>query len=105
VYIILTIFIKIGKLRRKESTLKQLATQFEYAQKVGGMASVKKIRTKTGIKDSFQSFFLDKLFAATTKKGRTAIQKSADVTALLQTFPEDITSPIWRFEGLFQLCY
>jgi hypothetical protein len=59
---------QIGKPWTQESTLQRLASQFKYAQKVGGMATVKKKRTTTGIKDTFQSFFLDKLFAATVKR-------------------------------------
>ncbi|KAJ6632513.1 hypothetical protein B0H10DRAFT_1771822, partial [Mycena sp. CBHHK59/15] len=29
-----------------------------------------------------------------------SVQKQADIAALLRTFPDDITSPVWRIKGL-----
>ncbi|KAF7344648.1 hypothetical protein MVEN_01625000 [Mycena venus] len=57
-------------------------------------------KTASGIKDTYQAVFLDRIFALSTKKGRTKPQKQADVRALRRTFPTDIASPVWRIKDI-----
>lgn len=78
-----------------------LRSQFHEAQRIGGMSNVKKQRTRTGIKDSFQTWFLERLFKVTTRKGQSRNSKEADIAALLNEFPpgEQTMSPIWRIQG------
>ncbi|KAJ7232133.1 hypothetical protein C8J57DRAFT_1439801 [Mycena rebaudengoi] len=49
----------------------------------------------TGIKDTFQGAFLNHIFDISRKKGRNKVQKQADISTVLCTFPADITSPVW----------
>jgi hypothetical protein len=67
---------------------------------VGGQASFKRQKTESGIKDTFQGAFLERIFSVSTKKGRSKVQKQADVAGVLRTFPSDITSPVWRIKDL-----
>ncbi|TFK46353.1 hypothetical protein OE88DRAFT_1739458 [Heliocybe sulcata] len=59
-------FVEIGRMRTKAETQQILASQFDCARHVGGQTMFKKQRTITGIKDTFQAFFTDKLFAIST---------------------------------------
>ncbi|EIW59026.1 uncharacterized protein TRAVEDRAFT_93301, partial [Trametes versicolor FP-101664 SS1] len=92
-------FMTIGLLRNRGDTLRELKSQFTTAQDIGGQASVKRARTRTGLRDMYQSFFVDRLFSFTTKRGRTREEKSRDVAEYLRTVPwleESATSPVWR---------
>ncbi|KAJ7019780.1 hypothetical protein C8F04DRAFT_1404097 [Mycena alexandri] len=55
-------------------------------------------KTKSGIKDVFQGAFLERIFAISTKRGRSKPQKQVDIANLRRTFPPDITSPVWRIK-------
>ena len=56
-------------------------------------------RTKTGIKDTFQLFHLDKLFKSYAgKRGKDAKQSALD--AAVAELPDDIINPVWRIRGL-----
>ncbi|CDO68931.1 hypothetical protein BN946_scf185000.g74 [Trametes cinnabarina] len=88
--------------RHRAETLQQLRSQFIDAQRVGGQSSVEKARTRTGVKDTFQSFFIDKLCSITTKRGQPRTDKEAAVQDYLKTIPyveESATSPVWRIRG------
>ncbi|KAG6808386.1 hypothetical protein H0H92_004302, partial [Tricholoma furcatifolium] len=91
-------FMSTGRLRYKAETQDVLRSHFTEAQRVGGQASFKKSKTMSGIKDTFQAFFLDQLFAITTKRGRSKADKEGDVKRLVEQFPSDITSPVWRIK-------
>jgi hypothetical protein len=71
------------------------------ASVVGGQAGFKRRKTGSGIKDTFQGAFLDRIFAISTKKGRTKAAKQVEVSNLIRKFPKDITSPVWRIKGRF----
>ncbi|KAJ6521031.1 hypothetical protein B0H19DRAFT_1086555 [Mycena capillaripes] len=73
---------------------------FTTASIVGGQATFKRQKTASGIKDTFQGAFLDRIFAIASKKGRTRVAKQVDVNSLINTFPKDITSPVWRIKDL-----
>ncbi|KAF9002616.1 hypothetical protein BDZ89DRAFT_1169723 [Hymenopellis radicata] len=60
-------FMKPGKPREVEDTLKALNTQFTYAIDNATRSKVKTARTATGIKDTFQDYFLGKLDEAVHK--------------------------------------
>lgn len=79
--------------------MKFLDSQFQESTRVGGAAEVKRMRTKTGIADAYQNHFIDRLFALSTKRGRSKQQKEADIAAELDKFPNNTASPIWRIEG------
>ncbi|KAF8148334.1 hypothetical protein K438DRAFT_1625608, partial [Mycena galopus ATCC 62051] len=93
-------FLKVGKLRTRDETCTELRSQFTVASVVGGQAAFKRRKTESGIKDTFQGAFLDRVFAISTKKGRPKPVKQVEVTTLLRKFPKDITSPVWRIKDL-----
>ncbi|KAJ6609141.1 hypothetical protein B0H10DRAFT_1954878 [Mycena sp. CBHHK59/15] len=86
-------FMSSARLRSATETQKELWSQFKTAREVGGQAGFKRRKTESGIKDTFQGAFLDRIFAISSKRGRKKVQKQADIAALLRTFPDDITSP------------
>lgn len=92
--------------RTREDTLQKLKSQFLNAQKIGGQTDVKKARTATGVKDTYQSYFVDKLFALTAKRGRSREERSADVSNFLANVPHlesYATSPVWRIQGVCEV--
>ncbi|KAJ6604864.1 hypothetical protein B0H10DRAFT_2314156 [Mycena sp. CBHHK59/15] len=93
-------FMSVGWARNRAESLIELRTQFTTSSLVGGQAGFKRRKTDSGIKDTFQGAFLDHIFAISTKRGRRKVQKQADVNRMLQTFPKDITSPVWRIKDL-----
>ena len=71
---------------------------FEEASTVGTKTKVQNMRTETGIKDTHQMFFLDKLFKSyKSKRGRESKQTALDKE--IKSLPDIITSPVWRIKG------
>ena len=59
---------------------------------------IAKERTKTGVKDTFQLFFLNKLFGSYKgKRGYDA--KEQALKAAIAELPARITNPVWRIKG------
>ncbi|KAJ7270338.1 hypothetical protein C8J57DRAFT_1435474 [Mycena rebaudengoi] len=81
-------------------SIKELRSQFTAATVVGGQASFKRMKTASGIKDTFQGAFLERIFAVSTKKKRSKAQKQADISAVLRTFPSEVMSPVWWIKDL-----
>ncbi|KAJ7260975.1 hypothetical protein C8J57DRAFT_1232533 [Mycena rebaudengoi] len=94
-----TQFLSKDRSRSRQETIQELRSQFTEASVVGGKESFRRRKTESGIKDNFQAVFLERIFAVSTKKKRSKVQKQADVSAVLQTLPTDITSPVWRIKG------
>ncbi|KAF7346896.1 hypothetical protein MVEN_01441800 [Mycena venus] len=92
-------FIKIGKRRTKEETTAKLRSYFDNATTLNTKTKVKNMRTASGIKDTFQLVFLEKLFNSYKNKRGTAARQAA-LDAQRQKLPKNTTSPVWRIEGL-----
>jgi hypothetical protein len=93
---------QVGSARRtKDDTVSELRSQFTAAASVGGMTAFKQKRTSSGVKDSFQAFFVDQIFATARKKGLRKEQKQQCIVDLVTTFPEEDRriSPVWRIKG------
>lgn len=55
-------------------------------------------RTESGVKDTYQQFFLEKLFESYKgKRGR--LVKQAALNAKVAAMPKITTSPVWRIRG------
>ncbi|KAF4584957.1 hypothetical protein EYR40_001783 [Pleurotus pulmonarius] len=94
-----TSFIKVGKLRSKPETVASLRSQFTQASIPGSTTRVKAMRTQSGIKDTYQLHFVEQLLQSVKgKQGESA--KQAAIDAKLDSFPSNITSPVWRINGL-----
>jgi hypothetical protein len=88
---------QIGKLRTKAETTAQLRTYFDEASTVNTKTKVKNMRTSSGIKDTFQLVFLEKLFESYKGKRGKARQEALDAKA--RSLPKVTTSPVWRIKG------
>ncbi|KAJ7923698.1 hypothetical protein B0H13DRAFT_1864683 [Mycena leptocephala] len=69
-------FLTRARPRTRKETCDELRTQFTLASEVGGQAAFKRQKTKSGVKDTFQGAFLDKIFGISTKKGLTRMAKA-----------------------------
>jgi hypothetical protein len=92
------VYCQIGRPRRKEETTAQLKSMFEEASTLDSKTKVQSMRTESGIKDTHQMFFLEKLFKSYKgKRGRESKQAALDTE--LGSLPDIITSPVWRIKG------
>ncbi|KAJ7223860.1 hypothetical protein B0H12DRAFT_1213067 [Mycena haematopus] len=92
-------FVTIGRLRNKSETTTKLKSFFTEASTVDTKTKVQEQRTESGVKDTYQLFFLEKLFESYKgKRGRAAKQAALD--AQLAQLPANTTSPVWRIKGL-----
>jgi hypothetical protein len=57
------------------------------------------MRTESGIKDTYQNFFLEKLFKSYKNK-RGADSKQAALDKEIKSLPDNIMSPVWRIKGI-----
>ncbi|KAJ6616937.1 hypothetical protein B0H10DRAFT_1798409, partial [Mycena sp. CBHHK59/15] len=85
-------FMSRSAARNRVETREELQSQFDSACIVGGQAEFKRKKTNSGIKDMYQGAFLERIFALSTKRGRSKPQKQADISTLRRTFPPDITN-------------
>ncbi|KIY71216.1 hypothetical protein CYLTODRAFT_487432 [Cylindrobasidium torrendii FP15055 ss-10] len=92
-------FIKPGEARSKEGTQNTLAQMFNVAKNAGSESEVKKMRTATGVKDTYQLPFLQKIWGS-HRRLRNPDRKLDQVRSIISHFPNDITSPVWRLKGL-----
>ncbi|KAJ7596205.1 hypothetical protein C8J56DRAFT_1022550 [Mycena floridula] len=92
-------FIKPGESRTKIETQSSLNTQFIGAQTPHFTSRLKKLRTETGVKDTYFDHFLNGVESTVKKVRGTAAKTTAHATAL-QNLPSQIYSPVWRIKGL-----
>ena len=79
--------------------MEQLAAFHDRAREVGAKTFLRKMRTESGVKDTVQEHFLDKLFAS--YKGKQGTQaKQAALDSAVQSLPSNITSAVWRLKGI-----
>ncbi|KAK7464119.1 hypothetical protein VKT23_006283 [Stygiomarasmius scandens] len=93
-------FMTISELRTRSDTLTELEAQFQEGSRVGGATAYRTRKTLTGVKDVYQEYFIDKIQALATAKGRSKPQKEADIATLRRSFPQNTKSPVWRIRGL-----
>ncbi|KAJ3824671.1 hypothetical protein F5880DRAFT_353082 [Lentinula raphanica] len=92
-------FVKPGRACNKSETTAQLRSYFDDAKTLGSKTKVKADHTSSGIKDTFQEHFLDRLFNSYSKK-RTTESRQAALDQEIDSLPEEITSPVWRIKEL-----
>jgi uncharacterized protein YihD (DUF1040 family) len=90
---------QIGELRTKAATLELLKNYTEKAKKINTRTALKKDRTESGIKDTIQEHFFDKLFSS-YKSVSGNIRKQEVLNAAVERLPPDIKSAIWRLRGM-----
>ncbi|KAI0309831.1 hypothetical protein OF83DRAFT_1179167 [Amylostereum chailletii] len=93
-------FLMTHAMRTKDETIKSLGSVFTSATCVGGMTAAKTIQTEKGVKDMFQQSFMDRIFALGRKLNGSGEEKQEKIYRLVATFPDDVTSPVWRIKDL-----
>ncbi|KAJ4464148.1 hypothetical protein C8R41DRAFT_739929, partial [Lentinula lateritia] len=83
-------FVKPGKPRTKAETMATIKSQFITAE-TNGASKAKEARTESGIKDTYQVFFIDKFM----NRRRKGVQE-----AQAPDLSQDTMSPVWRIKGL-----
>jgi hypothetical protein len=71
---------------------------FEEPASLDAKTKVQNMHMASGIKDTYQMFFLDKLFKSYQKK-RGREPKQAALDKELESLPDIITSPVWGITG------
>lgn len=93
---------QIANLRTKKETTEKLRSYFDEASTLNTKTKIRDMRTASGVKDTFQMVFLEKLFNSyKNKRGKKARQEALD--AQVNSLPKNTTSPVWRIEGDFKL--
>ncbi|KAG8953004.1 hypothetical protein FRC03_011958 [Tulasnella sp. 419] len=91
-------FMQKGDPRNKYQSQKLLGNIFTTAAQTGGKTEATKLKTKYGLKDRFQEFFIEKLYKSI--KGKNGRAASMAMTAELSKLPKNHSSPVWRIKGL-----
>lgn len=71
---------------------------FKEASTLDTKTKVQQMRTSSGVKDTYQLHFLEKLFSSYKNKRGTQDKQTA-LDAEIKNLPDDITSPVWRIKG------
>jgi hypothetical protein len=72
--------------------MRQLAAFHDRAKEVGAKTYLKKMRTESGVKDTVQEHFLDKLFASYKGKQGTQAKQTA-LDSAVQSLPSNLQVP------------
>lgn len=100
IMVCILICLQFNEPRTKDGTLRTLQQIFAEASAVGGMTRSKTLKTNTGVKDTFQQHFTDRLFALGRKlRGRKSEKQVLLDLLVADDFPDDIISPVWRIKG------
>ncbi|KAK7438400.1 hypothetical protein VKT23_018013 [Stygiomarasmius scandens] len=99
-----TRFFETHNLRTKRRTMDDLKTVFTYSKTVGRKTKAKELKTALGIKDTYQDHFAELIFKALKGTKGPAHEKQRKVDSLLEGFPDNISSPIWRIRDLDPHC-
>ncbi|KAL0567238.1 hypothetical protein V5O48_014753 [Marasmius crinis-equi] len=92
-------FIKPGEPRTRAETVKELDEHFKLAKGIGNGERMKTERTRTGLKDTFQMFFVNRLLNS-YKGRRTLATKTTALEQAKASLPAETSSPVWRIRGL-----
>ncbi|KAK1231629.1 hypothetical protein PQX77_005252 [Marasmius sp. AFHP31] len=92
-------FIKPGAPRTRSESINQLNEHFHLTKQIKNDTRMKKERTRTGLKDTYQMFFVDKLLKS-YKSRRTDVTKTLALNRAVQDLPLETMSPVWRIRGL-----
>jgi len=72
---------------------------FQHPTTINSKTHVKQMKTNTGLKDTFQEYFTNHIFAFTSKLCGLAQDKQAALDEMVKQFPQDskdTMSPVWR---------
>ncbi len=76
-----------------------LDSMFDMTKTLGNEGKVSKMCMDTGVKDTYQLFFLECIFSS-YKKLKVKPRKEQALKSTIESLPDNITSPIWHIRGL-----
>ncbi|KAF9060900.1 hypothetical protein BDP27DRAFT_1236033, partial [Rhodocollybia butyracea] len=82
-----------GTPRTKAETITALKTKFLTAQTPGSGSKIKQMHTESGVKDTYQNFFIERLL--NSYKRRRGVSANSAHEAIADLYP-DTMSPVWR---------
>ncbi|KAJ3884626.1 hypothetical protein GG344DRAFT_60313, partial [Lentinula edodes] len=82
-------FVKPGKPRKKNETIAALKSQFVHAETVGTAKKLEEMRTASGVKDTYQMFFINRLL-------KRHHRSNLEPLATSQNSINSPMSPVWR---------
>ncbi|KAF8885731.1 hypothetical protein CPB85DRAFT_1378115 [Mucidula mucida] len=85
--------------RKGSETVATLTAMFNEAAVVGSEICVKGMRTASGTKETYQDFFIQKLFQSHKSK-QTQQSKAEALRSCITSLPDCVMSPVWRLQGL-----
>ncbi|KAJ3884694.1 hypothetical protein GG344DRAFT_91457 [Lentinula edodes] len=80
-------FMKCGRPRNRNETCDEPKSQFIEGSRIGSGTSFKRMKTDSGIKDTFQGEFVDRIQAIATKKGISRERREQEIMKLKRSFP------------------
>ncbi|KAJ3846278.1 hypothetical protein EV368DRAFT_70052, partial [Lentinula lateritia] len=96
----ITNFISCASLRTRTESCAELKSQFIEGSRIGGGASFKRMKTESGVKDTYQAHFIDKIQAIAMRKALSKDMKQWEIERLKHSLPQHLTSPVWHIKGL-----
>ncbi|KAF8192221.1 hypothetical protein K438DRAFT_1762221 [Mycena galopus ATCC 62051] len=89
---------QVGRLRNKDETTEKLRSYFSTASTLNTKTKLKNLQTENGIKDKYQTHFIQQLFESYKGKRGTAAKQAA-LDAKIAKLPPQTTSPVWRIKA------
>ncbi|KAJ4465765.1 hypothetical protein C8J55DRAFT_405138, partial [Lentinula edodes] len=86
-------FVKPGNPRKKSETIATLKSHFVHAETVGTAKKLEEMRTASGVKDTYQMFFINRLLKRRHNSNLEPLRAS-------QNSINNPMSPVWRILGL-----
>ncbi|VDC00800.1 unnamed protein product [Peniophora sp. CBMAI 1063] len=94
-------FLSNNPFRRKEESQDQLRSIFTEASRVGGKTNAGKMQTQHGVKDTYQSTFMEKIWDFGRKLRGSIPEKQQKMDDFIRNnIPEEHISPVWRIQDL-----
>ncbi|RDB18364.1 hypothetical protein Hypma_000365 [Hypsizygus marmoreus] len=94
-------FLGVSQPRHKGETIHELRTMFEDAIATGGKTRYGTAKTRTGLKDNFLEFFMERVFSFRSKQQGSASEKATAVKTFIErSIPKEPFSPVWKIKGL-----
>ncbi|KAF9521533.1 hypothetical protein CPB83DRAFT_865442 [Crepidotus variabilis] len=91
-------FMTIGTERSPSETCDHLKEMLSNASLLQAHSTNQKLRTETGLKDTFLQFFLDRI--EISRKNLTGPRAEQATHSVLEKLPSNVLSPIWRIHDL-----
>ena len=90
---------KISEKRTKANTLQILGDIYKNATTVGSKTKAKELKSRHGVKDKYQEYFIEKVNFYSADSYGTNTERQGRINTFLDSLPETVTNPVWRLDG------